>query len=255
MNGVPADSPDAVETWSRRLGAEATPFPARWIVVDEVGSTQDLARDAGPGVAVTALRQRAGRGRLGRAWADTGSDGLAVTFALPAAAGADPWIAIAAALATARAVEATSGVAAAIKWPNDLVVAGRKLGGILIERTDRATLVGIGLNVSQTGFGGDLATTATSLVREGARVARLDVLVRLARELGATLDEPEPSRAAEFARRDALRGAWARVLSAGEEFEGRVRRVEPVGGLWIETGQGERFLPAATASIVAWRPD
>lgn len=252
MSGLPADPPDSIEAWSRRLGLES--FPGRWTVVDEVGSTQDLAREAGPGVAVTALRQRSGRGRLGRAWADTGSDGLAVTFALPPAAGADRWLAIATALAAVRAIEATSGVAVAIKWPNDLVVAGRKLGGILIERTDRATLVGIGMNVSQPEFAGELAATATSLLREGVRVARLDLLVRLAREFASALGEPEPARKAEFDRRDALRGAWVRVRSAGEELEGRVRRVEPVDGLTIETGQGPRFLPAATASILAWRP-
>lgn len=253
MSGRPADPPDSAATWLRRLEAEPGSFPPRWIVVDEVGSTQDPAREAGPGVAVTALRQRSGRGRLGRAWADTGSDGLAVTFALPAAAGADPWLAIATALAAARAVEVTASLAVAIKWPNDLVVAGRKLGGILIERTDRTTLVGIGINVAQADFAGDLAATATSVLREGGRVARLDLLVRLARELGSAIDEPESSRAAEFARRDALRGAWVRVASAGEVVEGRVLRVEPIGGLTIETGTGERFLPAATASILAWR--
>ncbi len=242
--------------WERRLRADGggPPVVSRWLVVDEAGSTQDLARDAEPGTAVTALRQRAGRGRLGRAWADTGSDGLAVTFTLPAAAGADPWLAIASALAAARAIDTVSGLAVAIKWPNDLVLGGRKLGGILIERTDRATLVGIGINVGQADFPGELAATATSLFGAGRSVARLDLLARLARELAACLGAPRERREAEFARRDALRGAWIRATSAGEAVEGRVRLVEPVRGIHLESGGELRLLPAATTSIVAWRP-
>ena len=242
--------------WERRLRAEADAPPAvsRWLVVDEVGSTQDLAREAEPGTAVTALRQRAGRGRLGRVWADTGSDGLAVTFALPSPAGADPWLAIISALAAARAIEAVARLAIAIKWPNDLVLDGRKLGGILIERTDRSTLVGIGINVAQADFPAELAATATSLSRAGRPVARLDLLVRLARELAAGLAEPLGRREAEFASRDALRGAWIRATSAGETVEGRVRLVEPVRGIHLDSDGDLRLLPAATTSIVAWRP-
>lgn len=249
-------SGESAADWERRLGAEgdAPPAVSRWLVVDEVGSTQDLARDAEPGTAVTALRQRSGRGRLGRPWADTGSEGLAVTFTLPPAAGGDPWLAIVSALAAARAIEATAGLAVGIKWPNDLVLDGRKLGGILIERTDRSTLVGIGINVAQAEFPGELAAIATSLARAGRPVARLDLLVRLARELAAGLGEPLEHREAEFARRDALRGAWIRATAAGETVEGRVKLVEPVRGIHLASGATTRLLPAATTSIVAWRP-
>lgn len=242
--------------WRGRLAREfaGDPTVGRWVVVDETGSTQDLAREVDPGTAVTALRQVAGRGRLGRSWADTGLDGLAVTFALPPAAGADPWLAIASALAAARAVEAVADLAVGIKWPNDLVLDGRKLGGILIERTSRATLVGIGINVTQVDFPDAIAAVATSLARAGRPVARLELLVALARALPAAFAEPIASREAEFARRDALRGGWIRATSAGEPVEGRVLAVEPVRGIHLEVEAGERFLPAATASILAWRP-
>lgn len=250
MNGATAAE------WRERLGREfaGDPTVGRWVVVDETGSTQDLAREVDPGTAVTALRQVAGRGRLGRSWADTGLDGLAVTFALPPASGADPWLAIASALAAARAIEAVAGLAVGIKWPNDLVLAGRKLGGILIERTARATLVGIGINVTQIDFPDGVAATATSLARAGRPVPRLELLVALARDLPTALAEPIASREAEFARRDALRGGWIRGTSAGEPVEGRVLAVEPVHGIRLEAGNGERFVPAATASILAWRP-
>lgn len=243
---------DDAEGWRNRLAAEAPSW--RWTVVDEIGSTQDLARDLPPGAAVTALRQRSGRGRLGRAWADTGSDGLAVTFTLPAERAADPWLAIASALAAARAIEAISALAVGIKWPNDLVYGGRKLGGILIERIDRVALVGIGINVSQPDFPGELEATATSLARIGRPASRLNLLVSLATGLAKAVDESAEVRAVEFARRDALRGGWIRATSAGETLEGTVRAVEPVVGLHVDTAEGERFLPAATASILDWRP-
>lgn len=249
MRGSAAEWHDRL---SRESAGDAT--VARWLVVDEVGSTQDLARDVEPGTAVTALRQRAGRGRLGRSWADTGADGLAVTFTLPPASGADPWLAIATALAAARAIESLVRLAVGIKWPNDLVHEGRKLGGILIERTARATLVGIGINVTQVDFPDEIAASATSLARAGRPVARLDLLVELARALPAAITEAPASREIEFARRDALRGGWIRATSAGETVEGRVLAVEPVRGIRVDVGNAERFLPAATAAILAWRP-
>lgn len=256
MSRPEPDRPAAAAAWRERLSRESAGAPAvvRWIVVDETGSTQDLARDLDPGTAITALRQRSGRGRLGRSWADTGLDGLAVTFVLPPSNGADPWLAIASAVAAARAVEAVAGRVVQIKWPNDLVDEGRKLGGILIERGDRSTLVGIGINVTQQHFPGELATTATSLARAGRPVDRLDLLVQLARDLSAALAEPTVALAAEFSRRDALRGGWIRADSCGETVEGRVIAVEPVRGIRIAVGDGERFLPAATVSILAWRP-
>ena len=99
----------------------------------EVGSTQDEARrllgsgDARPGHVVVADEQRAGRGRFGRDWLSP-TGGLYATFLLEG----DPAIAVASGVAVAQALTRL-GVDARLKWPNDVLVEGRKLGGILIE--------------------------------------------------------------------------------------------------------------------------
>ncbi len=135
-----------IEAWTDRLQAVLTD-PAgplrRVIVVRETDSTQDAARRLGaePGDVVVAWRQTSGRGRLGRAWADTGHEGIAVTFVIDAAP--PERLAPACAVGAARAAEgllALRGItgeargAVGIKWPNDVVAGGRKLAGVLVER-------------------------------------------------------------------------------------------------------------------------
>jgi len=250
-------APQSAAAWRAALAAACGPGgPWRTFeVLPEVGSTQDAARSRAPGTVVTTLRQTAGRGRLGRGWADTGNHGLAVTFVLEAERGARPSLALAAAIAAARAIEGLAGGAVALKWPNDLVVGGKKLGGILIERLATVTLVGIGINVGQPGFPSELAH-ATSLRILGHDLARLDLLVGLCREFAAILDASDPAIEAEFVRRDALRGAWVRVGDGPSTVEGRLERLEPLRGLSIRpSGAAEvRFVPAARAAILAWRP-
>ncbi|TMQ66190.1 MAG: biotin--[acetyl-CoA-carboxylase] ligase [Candidatus Eisenbacteria bacterium] len=126
----------------------------------EVDSTNDwawraLASGAEDGAAFVADRQRAGRGREGRAWHTTPGKGLALSLLLtlerpPRAVGVVP---LAAGLALARGIERL-GLKTRLKWPNDLLVGSSKLAGILCEsrRTPRgawAVVVGVGVNVSQ----------------------------------------------------------------------------------------------------------
>ena len=122
---VPIESwPDALEA----TVASACTLLRTVIVLRETGSTQDHARAAGipVGTLVTAWRQSAGRGRLGRAWEDTHAAGVAVTFALPD--DAPESLAMRSAVATARAVRSfLPGDACGIKWPNDIVVDSRKI--------------------------------------------------------------------------------------------------------------------------------
>ncbi len=115
--------------------------PWHVVIVPETTSTQDAARrlDAAPGTVVIAGRQTAGRGRLGRVWADTGDEGIAASFVCAVAA--PERMAVACAVATARAAESVLGRLVGIKWPNDIVAEGRKLAGILIEQSgDRAVI-------------------------------------------------------------------------------------------------------------------
>lgn len=227
-------------------------------VLAETASTQDVAREfrSAPGLAVVAFRQTKGRGRLGRPWADTGFEGVAVTFVVESPAGgpADR-LAILSAIAAAEAVERAAGLAVGIKWPNDLVRDGRKLGGILIERLDGVALVGIGINVSQSSFPPELAAIATSLCLEGREVDRFEVLQALVASFDAALDLPTADLETRFAKRDALQGARVRVATSEGECEGVVRRIEPFRGLSIETSGGDRFCPAATTTLLSWKID
>ncbi|MBU6160798.1 MAG: biotin--[acetyl-CoA-carboxylase] ligase, partial [Myxococcales bacterium] len=125
-----------------------------------VGSTNDEVRDrlesgAGHGVAVCAGEQTGGRGRHGRQWFSPPGTSLYLSVGLrgPELPGFLHRIPLAAAVACANAISFMTGTSPAIKWPNDLLYDGRKLGGILCEALTRnhqvyAAVAGIGLNVS-----------------------------------------------------------------------------------------------------------
>ena len=123
------------------------------------------------GTVVTARHQRAGRGRRGRDWWDEPGQSLLVSVLLrptgPSAVA--PQLALVAGLAVAEALEAGAGVTARIRWPNDLLVDGRKVCGILAEAASEGgrrldhVILGIGINLNQAEFPDALRARATSL--------------------------------------------------------------------------------------------
>jgi BirA family biotin operon repressor/biotin-[acetyl-CoA-carboxylase] ligase len=227
-----------IEAWPDRLEAVCTGlrFLRRAVVVRETGSTQDLARGRAEGDVVVAWRQTSGRGRDGRTWADTGLGGVAVT-AVAAVHG--PWIALAAGVAAAEAIERVApSIAVGLKWPNDLMIAGRKVGGVLIERDGDASLIGIGINVSQPSFDGELATRATSLAIAGACVDRLVLLEALLPRLDHWLAAGESPTIGAFQQRDMLRGRVVRLSAAGAIVEGVVDSIDPLVAIRIRRSDG-----------------
>jgi len=155
-------------------------------------STNRVAMELGhadepEGAVVLAEEQTAGRGRAGRSWHSERGAGLYVTLLLrpklsPVQA---PLLTMLAGVSAHTAVLAQTGLAAELKWPNDLLLNGKKLGGILTEmhaepNAVRFVIVGIGINVSQEKFPGEIAATATSLRKETGRLhSRLEFLVKL----------------------------------------------------------------------------
>ena len=109
----------------------------RVTVLRETDSTQDAARrmNGKPGDVFIAWRQTAGRGRLGRQWADTAENGIAMTIVLDRGAYQPAALAVSAAVGTAMAIESVLNRPAGIKWPNDVMIQGRKNAGILIDRS------------------------------------------------------------------------------------------------------------------------
>ena len=147
--------------------------------VGVVESTQTVAwRLAADGAAdrtvVVADHQTAGRGRRGRAWEDEPGASLLVSLLVRPrlAAALRPALSLAAGVAVVEALEAVAGLAARLKWPNDVLVGGRKLAGILVESRggEPATLVvGVGVNLAQRSFPDALAARATSVWLETGR--------------------------------------------------------------------------------------
>jgi BirA family transcriptional regulator, biotin operon repressor / biotin---[acetyl-CoA-carboxylase] ligase len=219
------------------------------------GSTNDHARQlaatgAPHGTLVTAAEQTGGRGRQGRSWAAPPGRALLLSLVLR-----DPpsLLPLGAAVAVAEAAESVGGpgLAARIKWPNDVLVDGRKVAGILVEARPQEgwAVLGIGLNVAVRleDLPADLQATAGTLGREPADVeaALQTLLAALERVLGhdtATMLEA-------WRERDALAGhevAWSggRGIAAGVDGEGRLV-VELAGGGRTSLDAGEVHLARA----------
>jgi len=143
---------------------------------DDLDSTQtvlhELARaGASEGTVVTARHQREGRGRQGRRWWDSPGDALLLSALLrPAVPSARlPELSLVAASAVSDALEQAARVGAHVRPPNDVLIAGRKVSGILPDATSYAdgrvgyVALGIGINVNQVEFPADVAERATSL--------------------------------------------------------------------------------------------
>lgn len=241
---------------------------------DRIGSTSDRARqlvEIGhplPAI-VVADRQSAGRGRRGRRWQSDSSRGLWLTAAVAGQGAEDPALPLRAGLAVSRALEALAPeVRIGIKWPNDIVVGDRKLGGILCERVRRAVLIGIGLNLNHSAadLPADVVPPATSLLIEsGGPVPRGGALARLADALAALRTEPDAvignAELAELNARSALRGHRLSVSGVVRHCTGSVRKVVglaatageilPDGSLEVRDDTGARSLLIA-GSVDMW---
>ncbi len=210
-----------------------------------VRSTQELLdSEEEEGAVVCADEQRAGRGRFGRTW--SAPPGTALTFSLllcPPRERRWPELCLVAGVASAEVVEAALGEQTQIKWPNDVLVRGAKVCGILAELRGSSVVVGIGLNVNQTReqLPDDTTTPSTSLyeldnvVRDRAPLLA-DLLFRLEARYEEWLRGGLASAAAELARRDFLRGR--RVTASG--FDGIALGIDAEGRLQLDVAGTRR---------------
>lgn len=226
-------------------------------VFESTTSTNDvvekLARDGvAEGVVVMAETQSRGRGRLGRTWLSPRGKGLWMSVLLRPALGSGSVtrLTIAAATALARAIEGSAGLRADIKWPNDLLLGGRKAGGILLElhaELDRVryVIMGLGVNVNQTAseFSTELAGTATSLRVEAGRIhSRSDLAVALLRELdrdyARALTGEFEALAREWEARCTTLGRRVVIEEGPRRLEGRAESLDADGALLLRTEHG-----------------
>lgn len=222
------------------------------------GSTNDVAWEAlaagtPDGTAVVADHQTAGRGRAGRVWHSAPGLGLALSVALHAGCerGLAPLLPLAAGLALARALDQL-GARAALKWPNDLLLGGRKVSGILAESRggpaeslDRV-VIGTGVNVLHRAgdFPPGLATLATSLALHGVATTREDVAALYLNQLEplwtALQEGGGDGVVAAWRGRAGFWGEAVRVTTPTGPVAGIARDLDPGGALVLETAGGAR---------------
>lgn len=205
----------------------------------------ELARDPRLWRVVTAEEQRAGRGRLDRAWTTTPGKSIAASVLVPRPASAPlGWVPLVVGLALRDALTSQSGVDIALKWPNDLLVPAdgdRKLAGILAELTPHGVIIGTGVNIDEerTALPVDSATSlrlagAPGVSREGVLTAYLRSLATL---LGTLDDDPYAVRSAYVAACATL-GRQVTVHLPTSEMNGVATDVDGDGRLCVTTESG-----------------
>jgi BirA family biotin operon repressor/biotin-[acetyl-CoA-carboxylase] ligase len=208
------------------------------------------------GTVVVAEEQTAGRGRLGRVWFSEKFSGIYTSVILrpPLAPSTAPVLTLMMGLAARKAVSAVTGLAVDIRWPNDLLVNGKKVCGILTEMSaevDRlhAVVLGIGINVNHSVMPTKLEKIATSLRMEARRgISRAQVLVTLLREIERHYQLLLKGGNKAIAERWEAVSSFAhgkRVVTATGEALAITTGVEPSGALKIQFDDGR------TESLVA----
>jgi BirA family biotin operon repressor/biotin-[acetyl-CoA-carboxylase] ligase len=221
-----------------------------------VGSTNQLALEAAQAGATSGVwladEQTAGRGRGGHTWHSVPGDGLYVSALVTPKIALDEArkIPLAAGLACQAAMSEASGLRPDIRWPNDLMFAERKCGGILVESASengaepmlRYAVIGIGINVNHAAFPDELRMLATSLRLEtGQRFEREPLLAALLRHLDmelALLDEG----GSDLLERFAQASGWVRgkrvTVDEGGGYTGWTRGLDANGFLLVEDDSG-----------------
>lgn len=246
---------------TRRVGRSVICF-------DRVDSTNDVAMDSArqgltDGLVVLAEEQRRGRGRQGRRWISPPGANILLSALLlePRRAGLCDTATIAAGLAVAEGIEDASALRTGLKWPNDVLLDGEKVAGVLVETRPvaarLAVVIGVGINVNASPGPGEVDRPATSLACHlGHPVERTDVIRAVLRRLDSRLASPPDARCL-----DELHEAWiARCAMINERitarcdgvcYTGRVVDVSPMDGLTLCCDDGCRVqLPAERTTIV-----
>ncbi len=238
------------------------------LTFEETSSTNDVAARLGReghagGLAVFAERQTAGRGRFGRRWDSAAHSGLWFSLLLRPEFPVPLWPRLTtwAGVCVAAAVERATGLRAQVKWPNDILVGGKKVAGILTECSSDAArsmfaVVGIGLNVNHDAMPADIAHRAASLRQlTGRTLDRSALAAAILGELTARLPEVDAhfsTLLAEAARRSTILGNWIRLDAADISFEGRAESLDAEGNLLLRLADGT--LRTMTAGEVSSQP-
>lgn len=225
---------------------------------DELDSTNAEAQrlaaaGAAEGLLVVADTQRAGRGRRGRSWNSPPGDSISMTFLLRPEVPPDtaPVLTLVTALSVAEAINESKQVHVGIKWPNDLVIGGRKLCGILTEMQIREgridhVVIGIGINVNTKEFPGELQKTATSLfIENGHPTDRKELIQQIGTHFAKEYEQfcAEKGFSSFRGRYEQLSvnlGQEVQVLTGNERYFGRAEGINEWGELLITREDGTK---------------
>ena len=231
----------------------------------KIGSTNTAAmaaasEDAPEGSVFLAEEQTAGRGRGAHSWQSQRSMGIYCSVVLrPSLPPSEVLtLSLAAGLAVQAAMQQVdSRVTADLKWPNDVLINGKKVCGILTEMTAEATrvryiVVGIGINVNQASFPKDLPATSLRLVT-GSEWSRVELVGALLKSLDGEYRQlrDDPDSRESILRRFSENSSWlvgkkVRIEDNGSAFEGTTEGLDPRGFLQVRTAHGMRTVLSGT---------
>jgi BirA family biotin operon repressor/biotin-[acetyl-CoA-carboxylase] ligase len=242
---------DVMTSESVKNGLETRYIGQRVIYFPRLSSTMEVAeqeakRKAVEGTVVIAEEQTAGRGREKRVWlSPMGS--ISLSIILYPDVSQLPYLIMIASLAAARSIEAVAGLEAQLKWPNDVLIKGKKACGILIQNEFKGNsvawaVIGIGINVNvRVRDIPEIAATATSLSDElGEELPRVEIIHRLLLELEKLYVELGDGTRVyqEWRKRLITLGRRVRVTSGEETLEGIAEDVSGDGSLLLRYSSG-----------------
>jgi BirA family biotin operon repressor/biotin-[acetyl-CoA-carboxylase] ligase len=228
---------------TRFVGQKVVHYP-------KLASTMAVAKEevvgAEEGTVIIAEEQTAGKGRLERSWVSPRGC-IALSVILYPDPSDLPSLVMVASLAVVKAIESVTGLKPQIKWPNDIMINGKKVCGVLVEsgirdRNRTYAVIGIGINVNvETSSIGEVLLPATSLSDEmGREVSRLELVKRLLVEMERLYIMAKGSEVVYQEWRDSLEtlGKMVRVRSGDTVYEGIAESVERDGNLMIRRRDG-----------------
>jgi BirA family biotin operon repressor/biotin-[acetyl-CoA-carboxylase] ligase len=250
--------PDKIKVHTKRIGRKI-------LVFNRTSSTNDIAAEyaknkENDGLAIFAEEQTAGRGRAGAKWLSGRSDSILCSILLTSCKCNPEMLSLACPVAVAEAVGKIAHSHAKIKWPNDIILNGKKVAGIMVESKKisggTSYIIGIGINCHQkkTSFAKELQTTATSIDIESRSICdRISLAKRLLSSLDHWLEEAENKSKkiiGRWRKLSTLLNQRITVIYNGKRFTGNCIGIDPEKGLILQLDRGGvRFFHAAHTTI------
>ena len=235
---------------------------------DTIDSTntkaQELAEKGYPsGTLVVADKQESGKGRRGRSWVSPSGTGIFMTLMIKPDINPNnaSMLTLVAALAVAKAITSVTGEKALIKWPNDIVINGKKVCGILTEMNAQFDyinhiVVGIGINVHNESFPEEISQMASSLMIEagGKRFHRAQIIAETMAYFEQYYDtflktQDLSALVREYDELLVNRNKSVRVLDPKEPFDGKAMGITPKGELIVDTWESRKLVSSGEVSV------